>query len=415
MFTITREAELKLVDMVGGLSDESSSWRSVYFKFDQLLEQYRSDYQIQIAVNLLNDLLVAHQGGVFLCFDRTIMLVCRNVTKNQIDKAIFQLRYLFMDDPLAYDSAGEENPNFCRVYDLGVEYAEFYQLCRKKLSQNNRVEQGTEPPTRVVASGDLPPTVAASSSLARSFTPARLAHIEHDLNKADLSRVLRRQSICAVTPEYDIRKVFDEYYINITHLRQMLHTDADFFSNRWLFRYLTQLLDDRMLDLMISSPMRYFDSPVSLNFNIETVLSRKFREFDSAIKPATKVSIVIELQIGDVFCDMAAFIAARNTLQKLGYKVCVDGLTSQSLLHINRQEMGFDLAKLQWNADLESDLNTDENQSIISAIKKCGTNRIILCRCDTRQAVNYGQAMGISLFQGRFLDRITNPSQKVEN
>jgi hypothetical protein len=40
---------------------------------------------------------------------------------------------------------------------------------------------------------------------------------------------------------------------------------------------------------------------------------------------------------------------------------------------------------------------------------------VILSRCDSRQSVSYGQALGISLFQGRYLDRMINPQQKVEN
>jgi hypothetical protein len=411
MFTVTRDTEVKLVDTAGSINHEAASWRAVFFRFDQLLEQYRSEYQMQIAVNLLGDLLATHQGGIFVCFDRTLILLCRNILKGQLDKAVFQLRYLFMDDPLAYDAGGDENPEFCRVYDLGVEYAEFYQLCRKKLSQSTRA---AEQISENVQRGNAKPE-SQQDNVVRTFTPTRLAHAEHDLNRADLSRVFRRQPVCAVTAEYDVRRVFDEYYIHINHLRQMLHMETDFLSNRWLFRYLTQLLDVRMLDMLIASPMRYFETPVSLNFNIETVLSRKFREFDLVIKPMIKVSLVIEIQIGDVFSDMAGFIAARNLLQKLGYKVCVDGLSSLSIVQIDRERLGFDLAKLQWNAEKEADIATEENQSVLRAVKNCGPNRVILCRCDTRQAVNFGQAMGINLFQGRFLDRILNPNQKVEN
>jgi EAL domain-containing protein (putative c-di-GMP-specific phosphodiesterase class I) len=195
----------------------------------------------------------------------------------------------------------------------------------------------------------------------------------------------------------------------------MLRTETDFLRNRTLFRYLTQLLDSRMLDMLISAPTRYFETPVSLNFNVETILSRKFREFDAVIKPLVKVSIVIEIQVGDVFSDIDAFIAARNLLQRLGYKVCIDGFTSLAITIIDRERLGFDLAKLQWNADIETDLRAEENYSVMRAIKNFGANRVILCRCDTRQAVNYGQALGINLFQGRFLDRILNPNQKVEN
>ena len=404
MFAFVRDAENKLLDTINGIESEANGWRAVYFRFDQLLEQYRSDYQIQISVNLLVDLLVNYQGGVFVCFDRTIILVCRNVSKTQIDKAIFQLRYLFMDDPLAYDNGGEENKNFCRIFDLGIEYPEFYQICRQKLSQSTRADkvETNKKPTRI--------TNILSNVSEQLFTPSRLAHIELDLNKADLSRIIERQSICAITNDNKIRKVFDEYYIQISSLRQMLHSKTDFLSNRWLFRYLTKLLDERVMDLFSMSPMRYFDSPVAVNFNIETILSSKFKEFDALIKPLVKHSIIIEIQIGDVFIDISAFVAARNILNKLGYKICLDGVTNLSILQIDREKLGFDLAKLQWNADLEDDLGVEENKILMKAIKSFGEHRVILTRCDSRQAVNYGQAMGINLFQGRFIDKMLIPS-----
>jgi len=123
----------------------------------------------------------------------------------------------------------------------------------------------------------------------------------------------------------------------------------------------------------------------------------------------------VELQISDVFEDMRAFAIARNSIQKLGYRVCLDGVTDMSFTQVDRERLGFDLVKLQWNADIPSDLQTKENKRISDAVKACGSNRVILTRCDNRKAVDYGQALGISLFQGRYLDKLMNPLAKVEN
>jgi hypothetical protein len=235
------------------------------------------------------------------------------------------------------------------------------------------------------------------------------------LESADLSRVMRRQPICAAVPNMMVRRVFDEFYVNIGHLRQLLSANVDLTSNRWLFKYLTQVLDVRMLDMISRNAARFVDRPISINLNVETLLSDSFTKFDAAIKPSMKVSIVIEIQIADVFNDMAAFMVAKEMVQKLGYRVCLDGLTSLSFTQIDRERLGFDLAKLYWNADLESDLKSRENKQLSEAVKSCGPNRVILCRCDDRRAVDYGQALGISLFQGRFLDRIIDPTSKVEN
>ena len=49
MFTATKDAEAKLLETIGSIKDESNSWRGMHFRFSQLLEHYRSDYQIKIA------------------------------------------------------------------------------------------------------------------------------------------------------------------------------------------------------------------------------------------------------------------------------------------------------------------------------------------------------------------------------
>jgi hypothetical protein len=71
-----------------------------------------------------------------------------------------------------------------------------------------------------------------------------------------------------------------------------------------------------------------------------------------------------------------------------------------------------DLIKVQWNADAAGDGGVSE---FAQTVQKSGPSRVILCRCDNKQAVEYGHSMGISLFQGRYLDSLVNPSQKSEN
>ena len=127
------------------------------------------------------------------------------------------------------------------------------------------------------------------------------------------------------------------------------------------------------------------------------------------------MAVVFEIPVVDVFADIKAFHFARAAVQKLGYRVCIDGLTTQSFVHINRDQLKADLVKLQWNADLESDLTTTHNQALVRAVEACGANRVILCRCDSKQAIEYGRALKLSLFQGRHLDGVINPTSTVNN
>lgn len=420
-----RSAEVKLVESLNAVRDPMG-WQAVHFRLDALLEQYKSEYQIKIAVNLINDLLKNYEGGIFLLMDHSIVVLVDQLEKAVLNKLIFQLRYLYMDDPLAYTDEGHENPDFCAIYDLSRDWNAFSEICTqrmalaaRKLPQPERKMESSVPRGPVLESYvERPPVTLRVDPVPMAVVAARsaskLSDIERELQSMDINRLLRKQPVCSVTPNMVARRVFDELYVHIPQLRQSLKSDADYLSNRWLFKYLSHTLDERMLDMIRQNPMRHIgDSAISININVETILSSSFEHFDASIKPSLKASVVFELPVLDVFADIAAFGLARGQLQKMGYRVCLDGLTVDSFLDINRTHLGIDLIKLQWNAD--QDATSKQNQELAQAVKNTGTNRVILCRCDNKQAVMYGQAMGISLFQGRFIDSLLNPTSKVAN
>ena len=222
------------MELVSTIRNEASQWRCLHFHLSVLQEHYRSPYQVSIAVNLISDLLKAHQGGLFVCDDADLFLLIKNITKAQIDKVIFQLRYLFADDPLSYTFEGDDNPDFCEVMDLSVHYEMLADRVKRRSVKNlkrklaeNAAEKAASP------AGKLKP-----------LTLPVLSRVEADLPSIDLTRAMRRQPICAaVSGNSNVRRVFDELYVNIAHLRLLLGLDADLLGERALFKYLTQLLD----------------------------------------------------------------------------------------------------------------------------------------------------------------------------
>lgn len=406
-----KNSELKLMETLSAL-EEPAGWHAVHFHLGQLMEEYKSEYQFNIAVNLIHDLLKGYDGGIFLLEDQSIITLCFGLERSIHNKIIFQLRYLYMDDPLSYSEDGKENPHFSTTYDLRTEWNEFWSLCSRRMAVSARSKP---------AAPEQEPDVPERENNLRRPRPSKsrlsaqsLARVERDLMYADLSRAVRRQAICASLPGIPMRHVLDELYINIAHLRQVLRSEVDFLSNRWLFKYLTQMLDQRMVEFIRANP-RYLDQPVSINLNVETLMSPWFAEFDAQLKPATKVSMVIEVPVIDVFANMEIFLVAKRQVQQQGYRVCLDGLTTHSFTQIDREKLGVDLMKLQWNADQESELGSLENRDLAASVRSCGTNRVILCRCDSKTAIDYGHAMGISLFQGRYIDGVINPNAKLEN
>jgi len=401
---ISKSTEVKLAEAINDIID-FTGWYAVHFHLHRLLDEYKSDYQIKIAINLISDLLKAQEGTIFIFADRSMVILCEGAEKALINKLIFQLRYLYTDDPLAYKDDGQENPDFCTAYDLQSDRGAFVEFVSRRMAAVVRKAAPARPQPTLVSQSGTGVTVA-------DWTASHLVEIEEELKTIDLLKSLRRQPICAVMPG-GVRKVFDELYIRIAQLRKEMQAEVDFVSNRWLFKYLTQILDERMLELTARDPKKYFDSPVSLNLNAQTLLSDAFAKLNAVIPPVMKVSIVIEVPVVDVFADINGFIVARNEVQKQGYRVCIDGLTTTSFVNIDREKLKVDLLKVQWNADAESDLASKENQELAAAIQRSGAKRIILCRCDSKQAVDYGRALGISLFQGRYVDNLVQPADAV--
>ncbi|TAE34576.1 MAG: EAL domain-containing protein [Alphaproteobacteria bacterium] len=411
MKLISTGAEAKLIEYLASNKEIMNDSVVVVFHFSQLLEYYRSEYQIKIATNLISDLLKNQEGLICLFDDANLMVVGHNIPKMLMEKVIFQLRYLFMDDPLAYTHDGHENEDFCHVFVMRDSYEDVCAMVRKKMLSNRKTPLPTATPTKKDKAGESLLSVNMLKK-ARFFDSSNLGQIERLIGEVDVLQAMRKQPICATVPSMAVRRVFDELYINIAHLKQLIDTDVDLVSNRWLFKYLTLTLDHQILLMLSERAEQHTSSPISINLNVKTLMSDVFQAFDASLRASSKVSVVLEVQASDIFEDMYAFISARDYVQKMGYRLCLDGVTEHSFPMINRALLEVDLIKLQWNAN---EASNPENKAIAEAVKRCGANRVILTRCDNRQAVEYGQAFGISLFQGRYLDELIDPTRTVQN
>lgn len=396
--THKKGSEKKLIEITTSLKDDPTDFFGLHFRFSDLLEHYKTEYQLKISVNIINDILREAKGNVVITSDYDIFLICKDTEEHLLKKLVFQLRYLYMDDPLAYDEHGEDNDNFAQLYDLSKNWNEFFSAARYKF---NELEDWNKPS-------------AYMRNEPQVLTPERLSHIESELGKTNIAHALRRQPICAAKAD-GFKTMFEEIYINITSLSEMISTEVNLTSNMHLFTYLTQILDRRVLEIVRKSPTTYLRSAISLNLNVESLLSDFFVEFDRNLDAKMKKNIVIEIQASNIFSNIQAFMTATEMLQKNGYRICLDGLNMLGFKQLDRASLGFDLAKIRWNSDHRKDSKSEENIALKEAIERCGKSRIILSRCDNEEAVYFGQSLGIPLFQGRYLDKVVNPESVVVN
>lgn len=408
MKIVTNDSEAKLLEVINGLKEDPSGYYALNFNLSQLTPEYRSEYQIKITLNILNDLFKGLDSIAFAMKDCDVVLLYNGTNRGLLEKAIFQIRYLFMDDPLGYGPDGLENEDLCTVYDLEFQWRDFYNYC---LSRNgNEIVHDHHVP-----SDEITTISGGKRQKLHVFTIENLVKIINTIQKTNVSGALRSQPVCAFVQGREPKIIFSENYINIPHLLHLVNFDVDIFSNMSLFKYLTKLLDKHVLSSLEQNVSNDNFFPASINLNVSTLFSEEFASFDLALNAQKKKSTLIEIHVSDVFEDIHKFVAAMETVQSLGYRVCIDGLDGLAFAQIDRRILGFDLAKVQWSEALGAKDGKDTRAMLAEAVKKCDPKRVILCRCDTEEAVEYGKSIGISLFQGRYIDKLLNPDSKITN
>ena len=130
-----------------------------------------------------------------------------------------------------------------------------------------------------------------------------------------------------------------------------------------------------------------------------TLLSPEFLKFDQQFRRRSKGNVVIELQLVDIYAELGAFLFIREYVRERGYRICIDGLH-----HFHLPLIGIDLVKLVWSPDLHSEVNSQRFRELEAAINQTGVDRVILSRCDSADAVAWGQSLGLRLFQGYYID-----------
>lgn len=381
------DQEIRLLDYAERLSRHTENRLAVHIHLSRL-RSHREDHHVRIACNCFEVLVRRYDGQLFVLSNRDIVFVAKGAKRSEVDKVVTKLRYLFNEDPLA-DEAGRDTGRFCTWYDLERDHEDFYaaaaKLKRQAEARRNRAR-------------------AAGARSAEEMQPEHLGRLVEQLSTMDLSALIRRQPVCAVAPDGELRPVFNEVFVSIGDLQRRVMPGVELASNPHLFAYLTQHLDRRLLrtlpELEAQAPLS-----TSININVQSVLSPQFLEFDNRLRAQTRKTIVLEVQPANVFADVGSYLFARDFVRDRGYRMCLDALSHLTFPLIDTARLRLDMQKIVWSDDmLELDGSTRLKQ-LADAIRRAGTSRVILCRCDSPAALEFGRSLGLSLFQGRHVDR----------
>jgi hypothetical protein len=397
------QVESQLLACVKRLERNYYDWRAVHLHLSQLKAQNRRHYQLRVAASEFDVLLRKFNSELFQLGNGDIVFLWRGGSLADVDPVVLRLRYLFSDDPLANAAGsadhdhhsdllagpvdgGPASGKLCTWFELEREYD---RLCLHLEELVDALQAGT---------------ADQGSSAERPLDPAGLARLEASLASMDLSGLSRRQPVCAVLSQGGPQPLFSELHIAIRDLARLLLPGVDLTADTWLFQRLAESLDRRLLTCLATREVAVPQGAISLNLRLATLLSPEFLKFDHEFRRDAPAPVIIELQLIDIFAELGAYLFIREFVRDRGYLICIDGLHHLHLPLIDRKRLGADLVKVIWSPDLLDMVNQERCEELRLAIKRAGVDRVILCRCDTTEAIRWGQSFGIRLFQGHYID-----------
>jgi hypothetical protein len=398
--------EYLLLDYMQRLGRNIDGRMAVHIHLSRLRPQNRQDHHIRIAAATFEGMVQNYEGQIFTLSNSDLFFICKDAAIEDIDAAIMKVRYLFSEDPLSQGDDEEDLARFCTWYNVTTQHEDLLDLVKQMHRERERKN-------RLAVTQDRSDVRTRSGK--KALDPEQLGKLESFLIRADLSNLMRRQPVCAITPTNpNPQPVFRELYISIADLQQTVLPEFDLASNLWLFQHLTQTLDSRMLSMLIRNDDTSIASSFSINLNVQTILSPPFLNFDSSLKAVARGTVVIELQAIDIFGEMGAYMFARDFMRERGYRICLDGLNHLTLQFIDRDRLGLDLLKLIWTPDMADDVTGTRATELKEHVDRCGRARIILSRCDSDEAVRFGQSLGITMYQGRYVDRLLANESRLD-
>ncbi|HEY0419836.1 MAG TPA: hypothetical protein VGC80_09985, partial [Acetobacteraceae bacterium] len=248
------------------------------------------------------------------------------------------------------------------------------------------------------------PPVIAPPSPGRALDGATLAVLEGALAQTDMSRFARRRPVCSLEPDGSFALRWERRSLSVDELAETLLPEHALRADPWLFRRLTRTLDRRLLALLTDPAELRFAGPFGLKLNVGSVLSPEFLRFDTALPAALRGQVVIGFDPADILADPAAFLFARDFAGARRYRLLLAGVTAELLEVMPRGQTGLHLVELRWSEALSR---------IDPAMVAADARHVVLGHADSAEALDWGRAAGITLYQGKVAGVAAWPGRAV--
>lgn len=382
------QTERQLLDTIERAGRTPAGRTAVHLHLSRLLPGNRPPAHLRIAARLFAALETAHHIQIFPLSNGDIMVLGKDMPEDEVDRIVHRVRALFDRDPLAFMDFEDDEPDpFVTWYALEVDFEELRVAAERLLKDAERRRDAQRHAER-------PP---------RPMTPADLDVLQAKMADLDVRPMLRRQP-CIRFATKQAHIAFEEVFISMADVREALAIDYDMFADRWLFQDLSRMLDARALAGLPDTAAVGKPDRLSLNLNLESLDTSEFALLSQRLREGQ--SLVVEVQVIDVFSNLPAFQKARDTLRGDGHAILIDGVHPAVLGALDLTLLDPDMIKIVWHSELAAPQHPRKSEEFADLVTDFGGDRVVLSRCDNETAVMWGLSKGITAFQGRFLDAV---------
>jgi EAL domain-containing protein (putative c-di-GMP-specific phosphodiesterase class I) len=226
--------------------------------------------------------------------------------------------------------------------------------------------------------------------------------------------MVRQQTVWTIPQGAEPRPqpLYDELYISVDGLREAIGIGDELADDPQFFQLLTRAFDKYMLSTLLPDRSAEKRPPISINVNLQTLLSPDFIKFEHQRPSGWHGQIILEVQFANIWSDLGAFLSVARAVRENGFSCCIDGVTHQALALMNFDRLEADYIKVVWDDALLA-LDEASLRDVCRAFRACGSDRAILTRCGRQEAVQFGLAANLRMFQGWYVDGIgRGPAQK---
>lgn len=219
---------------------------------------------------------------------------------------------------------------------------------------------------------------------------------------------VRNQKIALIQPGEPPRQVMHEFFVGMDMLKKHVFKRVELRGSGNLFNQLTLTLDRLLIGAYGS--LNPDGAKCSINLNVESVFTKSFQDFMGDEDYSVFSNLVFEFRQDNILQHFDEFVVAAELIRSRGGTIAVDAIFPETVGVVNLPRLSANMAKIFWRTGAETVLPRHREE--IAAVQAAGTI-IVLARLDDELGLEVAHDLGITLFQGFFVDDLLSAQAKA--